>query len=454
MIPLAKDTREAIGQFAEKVENRSLLFKKMVLAKNWGHPARFNDADRFNVLRACTSGAELLTEDADSARRTANRQNAQPHVREKAAYRAKVAGALTGVNVANASLAKRQAENALQLLTLLEKSYSGRSHTFVGRLGGRLLIDMAGGMQENAGMSLDRCFGLPCIAGTAVKGVTRNAALWDIRRTTDATEKKRKLRLALLAFGFTAHDLQKGDFRWAAHEDKALVSEAAKGLAQGELFKGTLSFLPAHPAEPPVIVADVLTPHPRAADAARGQGKLRPIFFPAVEKGSSFAFAIITSWTPENVNLAEILDQAGKWLREAITTQGIGAKTGAGYGWFEIDPQAEEERRSKMDKLAFDTEAAKQRKIAEALAKTSEEERLVSLSPEQREAEKIANLSQQEIADYAKHLAEKTEIQQRAFLSLILTSGYKEARNRWKKKKPDIWNPIQETATQLGIHLP
>lgn len=36
MIPLAKDTREALGAFAEKVENRSLLFEKIVLAKNWG----------------------------------------------------------------------------------------------------------------------------------------------------------------------------------------------------------------------------------------------------------------------------------------------------------------------------------------------------------------------------------------------------------------------------------
>ena len=55
MIPLAKDTSAAIGPFAEKVENRSLLFEKMVLAKNWGHDERFNDANRFNVLRACTS---------------------------------------------------------------------------------------------------------------------------------------------------------------------------------------------------------------------------------------------------------------------------------------------------------------------------------------------------------------------------------------------------------------
>lgn len=45
MIPLARDTREAIGNFASKVENRSLLFQKMVLSKTWGHKVRLNDAN-------------------------------------------------------------------------------------------------------------------------------------------------------------------------------------------------------------------------------------------------------------------------------------------------------------------------------------------------------------------------------------------------------------------------
>src|ERR1017187_3898560 len=73
MIPLAKDTREAIGAFASKVENRSLLFQKMVLSKTWGHEARFNDANRFNVLRACSSGGKLLGEDRDAAALKAGR---------------------------------------------------------------------------------------------------------------------------------------------------------------------------------------------------------------------------------------------------------------------------------------------------------------------------------------------------------------------------------------------
>src|ERR1035437_3544712 len=96
MIPLAKDTRNAIGAFADKVENRSLLFQKMVLAKNWGHEARFNDANRFNVLRACSSGGKLLGEDRDAAASKARRGGRNA---DAAAYKAKVAGAMASVRV-------------------------------------------------------------------------------------------------------------------------------------------------------------------------------------------------------------------------------------------------------------------------------------------------------------------------------------------------------------------
>jgi CRISPR type III-B/RAMP module RAMP protein Cmr6 len=450
MIPLAKDTREAVGVFADKVENRSLLFNKMVLAKNWGHSGRFNDANRFNVLRACTGGDRILAEDRDSASWKARKggRNADAD-----AYRASVAGALAGVNVDNRALAERQRENALHLLTLLEKSYGGRSHTFVGSLGGRLLINMGGGVQENAGMALDRCFGLPFIPGTAIKGVARHSALWDIRNTTDPAERKHKLRLALLAFGFIENDIHKGDFVWAAQDNKQLVAEAGAPFTRNDLFKGTLSFLPAYPSEVPKIVAEVLTPHPRAQEAARGQGDPRPIFFPAVEKGSSFAFAIIGSWLPDGVDLSEVLEQAGQWLRSAITSQGIGAKTGAGYGWFEIDPVAEEQRRELMAELA--RKAAETKRKADDLerAAAAERDRRASLSPEQVEAEAIMSLSQQQITDFAKALLSKTELQQRAFLSFVLTPALKTDRKRWKDKKPEIWNPIAETASKLGIPL-
>lgn len=206
MIPLAKDTREAIGPFADKVENRSLLFEKMVLAKTWGHEGRFNDANRFIYCVRPVMGRSYW-ERIEMARK--GKQTGGGNAANEA-YKAKVAGALAAgaLNVDSPALLRRQTENANHLLELMEKAYRGRVKTFVGTLGGRLLVNMAGGVMENAGIALDRCFGLPFIPGSAVKGIARNQALWDIHRTEDRKEKATKLRQALLAFGFIGQDIR------------------------------------------------------------------------------------------------------------------------------------------------------------------------------------------------------------------------------------------------------
>lgn len=430
MIPLAKDTRDAIGDFADKVKNRSLLFQKMVLAKNWGHPARFNDANRFNVLRACSEGGNLLGKDRDAAASKAGRggRNADALL-----YKAEVAQAMARVEVDNAELTKRQTENSLQLLSLVEKSFLGRSDTFVGKLGGRLLINMAGGMQENAGMALDRCCGLLFIPGSAVKGVTRHTALWDIRNTTDPAEKKRKLRLALFAFGFIGDDIRKGrtkmgDFVWAAGDER-MVADAVKSLTECASFRGLLSFLPAQPTEEPKIMAEVLTPHPRAVDAARGSGEPRPIFFPAVKEGSMFGFAVIACWSPEGAPVKDVLKQAGVWLRTAITEQGIGAKTGGGYGWFIIDAQSEEMRRKAMLEMERKAEQERIKALAEAaameaLAKAQADPTLMARLKELPIDQLRARLNKFEFADHRFWPAageESEPVFQLSLLNLLLT---------------------------------
>jgi len=460
MIPLAQDTRAAIGAFAERVENRSLLFEKMVLSKSWGHEARFNDANRFNVLRACSAGNTLLAEDAKAAQQKAGSPRAQHHVRKEAAYRAKVATALTNVRVDNSQLADRQVENANQLLSLIERSYPGRSHTFVGTLGGRLLINMAGGVQENAGLALDRCFGLPFIPGSAVKGVARHMALWDVRSTKDPDEKKQKLRLALLAFGFIGDDIRQGrnktgDFVWAAGSQE-LVHTAGEPFVKNDSFKGVLSFLPAYPTEIPQIVAEVLTPHPRASDAARGRGEPHPIFFPAVEAKSSFGFAMVVSWMPRDLDFQPVLHQAANWLRLALTVQGIGAKPGAGYGWFTIDPPAEERRRAVMAEAARKAEEERRQADAAVSAKAAEDQRLASLPDYERRADELdRELNETAFAEFAKTLAGKPDLDRRAFCFLL--SG-KHA-DRWKKwKKSDKWKDriaqLKQIAAELGVRLP
>jgi CRISPR/Cas system CMR subunit Cmr6 (Cas7 group RAMP superfamily) len=76
------------------------------------------------------------------------------------------------------------------------------------QLKSRLMINMAGGVMENAGLCLDR-FGLPYVPGSAVKGCARRAATLALFET-EAPEAKAKLLLHLaLIFGW-------GDTDWKA----------------------------------------------------------------------------------------------------------------------------------------------------------------------------------------------------------------------------------------------
>lgn len=454
MIPLAKDTRECVGSFAEDVENRSLLFQKMVLSKSKLHDVdRFDDAQRFNVLRATHEGNKVLKEEASAARAHANRggQNAAAST-----YKAKVASALSTIRVENHDLAESRIRSNNRFLLDLEASYSGRAVTFVASLGGRLLINMAGGVMENSGLALDRITGLPYIPGTAVKGITRNFALWEIRNETDATRQIRLLRQALTIFGFSPNDLnQRGDFLWAVKSDRQHLDAALQGFSS-DTYKGVCSFIAAQPSSTAQlrIVAEVLTPH--------FNNNLRPIFFPAVEAGTEFGFAIIGQREPypADLNLSQLLHQSKLWIQQALTENGIGAKTGAGYGWFQIDPQAEEKRRAQLEEEQQRVEKdriAAAAKIAEELAiKVAAEEeaaRLASLSPEDQAAEMIVSLGEGDFAAFAKSLGDKAEPEQRAFIKTLLGCK-KETRKRWKKNKPEIWNPISAIASVLKIDLP
>ena len=63
-----------------------------------------------------------------------------------------------------------------------------------------------------------------------------------------------------------------------------------------------------------------------------------PNYSPAVEAGSTFGFAALLNRVPDlpNITAAGLLAQMKEWLERAVTRKGVGAKTAAGYGWFEL----------------------------------------------------------------------------------------------------------------------
>jgi CRISPR type III-B/RAMP module RAMP protein Cmr6 len=342
MIPMSPDVRRLIGDWAEQVDNRSLLHEKFALPKVWGVEGGGNldNAGRWSVLRIVTRGSDLLRKDAERLRREAGGRNVQLHVRQRKERDAVVAEKMAKVAQFDPNFTQAANANATRFLADLNKSFAGRVVTFEATLGARLLVNLAGGVIENAGIALDRCFGLPFIPGSAVKGIARAQALWEIH-DAQGEDKARLLRLAMLLFGYGANDIKpKGDFGWAG--GAAAASRVADEIGSTD-FKGCACFLPAYPTTPPVLVVDMVNPHypeyyrGRRAKAEDNESPI-PNYFPAVEAGSSFGFAVLLNRVPpiSNVTPDELLHQAKQWLERAITRKGVGAKTAAGYGWFEL----------------------------------------------------------------------------------------------------------------------
>jgi CRISPR type III-B/RAMP module RAMP protein Cmr6 len=342
MIPMSPDVRRLVGDWADQVDNRSLLHEKFALPKVWGveDGGKLDNAGRWSVLRIVTRGSDLLRKDAERLRREAGGRNVQLHVRQRKERDAVVAEKMAKVAQFDRNFTQAANANATRFLADLSKSYSGRVVTFEATLGARLLVNLAGGVIENAGIALDRCFGLPFIPGSAVKGIARAQALWEIH-AVQGEDQARLLRLAMLLFGYGANDIKsKGDFSWAG--GAAAASRVADEIGSQD-YKGCACFLPAYPTTPPELVVDMVNPHyPKYYSGKPGPAtddeSPIPNYFPAVEAGSSFGFAVLLNRIPkgDGVTAGDLLNQARQWLERAVTRKGVGAKTAAGYGWFEL----------------------------------------------------------------------------------------------------------------------
>jgi CRISPR/Cas system CMR subunit Cmr6 (Cas7 group RAMP superfamily) len=451
------------------------------------------------------------------------------------------------------------------------------------QLQSRLMVNMAGGVMENAGLCLDR-FGLPYIPGSAVKGCARRAALAALHEWCDtnikpgATEGDKEnvfksacepftspaAMLVAIArvFGWCEQDWSSArkdgrfisDFAWAcdaAPSQPATHSSAPTGrqtpaqgnaLGQsppastspegaqppthgagwttvrdtlvrrlaGELrlpirpddpapwkslpnFTGSVSFLSAYPVDlgqtgkvddwlevPPLgeLELDVVTCHHRQYYDEPDRSKkprewkewnLRwgtapdteepvPIIFPAVAPGHVLVFALV----PLRNCAKDELEHARRWLADGLSIFGLGAKTNAGYGWFDASHavqlcvgsflrQAQEARSAKYAEV----EQARRNAAAAVAAAKVEQDRLAKAPPQERFQAEYAKLGDESFATQAKKYAEMTDEQRHGFI-LALKNQKRETTKRWVKKKSELLKPWQDHAQKLqpSIQLP
>ncbi len=225
---------------------------------------------------------------------------------------------------------------------------SKSANTFVMQVDYRLVGGFGAEHVLETNLCLHRIFGFPIIPGSAIKGVTRAKAFWNIGERLDLPqvclkqldelltegneEKQRNIWLELTSIaelsGWSA--AEKGFARWqaVAHEFYRVFGSTERG--------GAVVFFDAYPVTVPTIEADILNPH--YGDYYQDKMNQKPpadyynpvpTFFLTVAKGTKFQFAL-ASKQPVFAQTAET------WLRQALTELGIGGKTAAGYGFWNL----------------------------------------------------------------------------------------------------------------------
>lgn len=447
-IPMSPDVAELIGEAAEKVENRSLLMEKFCFHKLWpvveeeSHRGRqrvkWDEATRWSFVRIADGAAVLLRRDAQEKRRKAEGENVESHNRARLLGEAKIAETLASVSWDKPELASLRAQHTRRLIGLIQHGHRDRSRIVLARLEGRLAINLADSLVKNAGMALDRLFGLPYIPGSAVKGVARAAAYEELCAAS-GDGQARAFILFRSAFGTAESDFRpKGELASFRH----LLGDAPADL------RGGIAFLPAYPVDGAKVVVDLTNVHYPTyyqGDDKRGiapgdvatlkEEKPQPNPFPCIEAGARFAFCLALTGRDR---ASELLVAADRWLRQALTVRGLGAKTAAGFGWFSIESGqalaellAEEDHAREAERKAAEVAAAEKLAVAREIA------RKAALKPEDRLKEEILRLPDQAFAAKVLEVASLAAEEQRAVLLALMDPVKRDRWKKWKKSDKD-----------------
>ena len=177
----------------------------------------------------------------------------------------------------------------------------------------RMMVDHSGGVMENATLALHPHFSTPYIPGSAVKGIARHAAWCEWKDTEDPEDKELYAGFIAEIFGYPTGDKELDTVLQNSYETRS----------------GAVAFLPAQSVGNATLEADLINSHER--------GSPIPVFFPAVAAGTAFGFQMVPLKRETETDIDTLMYFSETWLKQGLKEHGAGAKTNAGYGWFEED---------------------------------------------------------------------------------------------------------------------
>lgn len=245
---------------------------------------------------------------------------------------------------------------------------AGAMQRFTMSTGGRLIVGLGYKGALEIGITLQFVTGLPVIPGSALKGAARSYGLLSIASQLKPEFESDELDKLDDELDKLDEELSKGDFKRVENNEKLLPFAESFHRAFGSQDAGGICiFYDSVVSGSDTIVvnlfeADVMTGHfpkyyndmnrisenekraqkSKTADNHQGphapsdDQSPNPITFLTVAPKTTFAFAIGLRHSVEKTAKDEqALRQAAEWLRAALENFGVGAKTAAGYGWFE-----------------------------------------------------------------------------------------------------------------------
>lgn len=233
-------------------------------------------------------------------------------------------------------------------------------HKFPMHADSRVIVGLGAESVLETSVRLHHIYGFPLIPSSALKGVARSYALWQVAselgvpalapEDVEAREKARQLTpiQKLEAYIGEPDERHRPQMLRDLQQDSAVPPLAVVRNTAFEVIEnkvkplrdafgsigsaGKVIFFDAIPANPAKLKLDLDVMNPHYSDYYRG-GNIPPadylnpvpVFFLAIAPGSEFLFAVAS----KQVGLAT---QAETWLRAGLTKTGVGAKTTSGYG--------------------------------------------------------------------------------------------------------------------------
>ena len=235
----------------------------------------------------------------------------------------------------------------IMLKELEKQNYKVFFYPFTSR--SRLIIGLGSIHPLETSITLHHIFGIPYIPGSALKGVCRMVAFWELAQNFGVIEDERKLQ-----------ELQKKFYgELVDNNDKNKEILKYQLLFGAQNFKGLLLFLDAYPeisGDGKLFDLDVMNVHyPKYYSGNEPPADWQnpnPIFFLTVKEGILFNFYVLfdeyrfNRLKKDKSELTSVLEdlnienEVKSLLKQALQNFGIGAKTSLGYGIFQITPDA------------------------------------------------------------------------------------------------------------------